>query len=66
MLLDADHYLTAEAKLPALLPARDDQPRSLERAGFVDVQLHYEEGAMALWSARNPGNPAAASRVPSS
>jgi hypothetical protein len=26
----------------------------LERAGFVDVQLRYEEGNMALWSGTNP------------
>lgn len=50
ILLYADHYLTPETKLPALAPARDDQPRALERAGFVDVQLQYEEGNMALWA----------------
>ncbi|HWU87484.1 MAG TPA: class I SAM-dependent methyltransferase [Kofleriaceae bacterium] len=50
ILLYADHYLTPETKLPALAPARDDQPLALERAGFVDVQLQYEEGNMALWA----------------
>lgn len=53
MLLYADHYLTPEAKLPALAPAREDQPLALERAGFRDVQLVYDEGHMALWSGRN-------------
>ena len=51
VLLYADHYLTPEAKLPALFPARADQPLALERAGFVDIQLRHEEGNMALWSA---------------
>jgi hypothetical protein len=50
VLLYADHYLTPETKIPALAPARDDQPRALERAGFVEVELHHEEGNMALWS----------------
>lgn len=50
VLLYADHYLTPETKLPALAPARDDQPLALERAGFTDVQLLYEESNMALWS----------------
>ena len=54
MLLYADHYLTPETKLPALAPARADQPLALERAGFVDVQLRYEEGNMALWCGTNP------------
>lgn len=54
VLLYADHYLTAETRLPALVPARTDQPLALERAGFVDVQLRYEEGNMALWRGTNP------------
>ena len=54
MLLYADHYLTPETKLPALAPLRADQPLALERAGFVDVQLRYEEGNMALWCGMNP------------
>jgi SAM-dependent methyltransferase len=54
MLLYADHYLTPESKLPALAPERADQPRALERAGFVDVQLVYEEGNMALWAGSAP------------
>jgi SAM-dependent methyltransferase len=49
VLLYADHYLTPETKLPALVPARAEQPLALERAGFVDVELRYEEGNMALW-----------------
>lgn len=54
MLLYADHYLTPDTKLPALAPARDDQPLAFERAGYVDVELRYEEGNMALWSGTNP------------
>jgi SAM-dependent methyltransferase len=50
ILLYADHYLTPEAKLPALLPAREDQPLALERAGLAEVRLVYEEGNMALWA----------------
>jgi SAM-dependent methyltransferase len=52
LLLYADHYLTPETKLPALLPTRDDQPLALERAGFVDVQRLHDEGTMALLSGR--------------
>jgi SAM-dependent methyltransferase len=54
VLLYADHYLTPETKHPALLPTRADQPLALERAGFVDVQLRYEEGTMALWCGSAP------------
>jgi SAM-dependent methyltransferase len=54
VLLYADHYLTPETKLPALAPARADQPLALERAGFVDVQLRHDEGNMALWCGTNP------------
>jgi SAM-dependent methyltransferase len=52
MLLYADHYLTPDTKLRALFPERDDQPRALGDAGFVDVELCYEEGTMALWRGR--------------
>jgi cyclopropane fatty-acyl-phospholipid synthase-like methyltransferase len=55
VVLYADHYLTADTKLPALAPSRDDQPLALERAGFIDVELRYEEGNMALWCGTNPG-----------
>lgn len=54
MLLYADHYLTPETKLPALTPARADQQLALERAGYVGIQLRYEEGNMALWCGTNP------------
>lgn len=57
VLLYADHYLTPDRKLPALVPARADQPLALERAGFVDVELRYEEGNMALWRGTNPARP---------
>lgn len=53
VLLYADHYLTPDTTLPALFVTRDDQPRALEAAGFVDVELRYEEGAMALWCGTN-------------
>ncbi|MEP6862168.1 MAG: class I SAM-dependent methyltransferase [Deltaproteobacteria bacterium] len=53
VLLYADHYRTPETKLPALMPARDDQPLALQRAGFTDVQLCHEEHDMALWSGCN-------------
>ncbi|HXU79791.1 MAG TPA: class I SAM-dependent methyltransferase [Polyangia bacterium] len=64
VLLYADHYLTPETKLPALSPARAEQPLALERAGFVDVTLHHEEGNMALWCGTNPVQPARARRSP--
>ena len=54
VVLYADHYLTPETKLPALVAARADQPLALARAGFVDVELRYEEGSMALWCGTNP------------
>ena len=54
VLLYADHYLVPETRWPALMPARADQPLALEGAGFVDVQLRYEEGNMALWCGANP------------
>lgn len=55
VLLYADHYLTPETKLPALAPARGDQPLALALAGFVDVELRHEEANMALWCGTNPG-----------
>lgn len=58
VLLYADHYLTPETKLPALAPARDEQPLALERAGFVGIKLRYEEGNMALWcGTKQPASP---------
>lgn len=54
MMLYADHYLTPETKLVALATSREDQPLALERAGFVDVKLCYEEANMALWSGTSP------------
>ena len=54
VLLYADHYLTPETRLPALVPERADQPLALERAGFVDVQLRHDEENMALWCGTNP------------
>ena len=54
VLLYADHYLTADTKLPALSLARDEQPLALVRAGFIDVHLRYEESNMALWCGTNP------------
>jgi cyclopropane fatty-acyl-phospholipid synthase-like methyltransferase len=54
LVLYADHYLTPETKLPALAPERTEQPLALARAGFVDLELRYEESNMALWSGTNP------------
>lgn len=54
VLLYADHYLTPETKIPALAPARDEQPLALERAGYAEIELRYEEGNMALWCGTNP------------
>jgi SAM-dependent methyltransferase len=54
LVLYADHYLTPETRFPALVPTRAEQPLTLERAGFVDVQLCYEEGNMALWRGTQP------------
>lgn len=63
VLLYADHYLTPETKLPALLAARDDQRLAMERAGFMDVELCYEEGTMALWSGTNAGDTGSSGRA---
>jgi SAM-dependent methyltransferase len=54
LLLYCDGYLHADTKLPALSFDRADQPRALERAGFVDVRLLHDEGNQALYSAVNP------------
>lgn len=54
VVLYADHYLTRETKLPALAPAREDQPLALAQAGFVDVELLHDEGNMALWRGTRP------------
>lgn len=53
-LLYCDGYLHPETTLPALSFERDDQPRALERAGFVDVCLLHDEGNQALYRAVNP------------
>jgi SAM-dependent methyltransferase len=54
LLLYCDGYLFPDSKLPALSLERDDQPRVLERAGFVDVQRLHDEGNLALYRATNP------------
>jgi SAM-dependent methyltransferase len=54
VMLYCDGYLFPENKLPALSFAREDQPRALERAGFVDVACLHDEGNQALYSATNP------------
>jgi SAM-dependent methyltransferase len=53
-MLYCDSYLHPETKLPALSFERADQPRALERAGFVDVRLLHDEGHQALYRATNP------------
>lgn len=54
-LLYCDGYLHPENKLPALSLDRTEQPRALERAGFVDVVSLHDEGNIALYCAKNPG-----------
>ena len=55
LMLYCDGYLVdPDGKLAALTLERVDQPRVLERAGFVDVRLLLDEGNMALYSATNP------------
>jgi hypothetical protein len=55
LMLYCDGYLVdPEGKLAALALERADQPRVLERAGFVDVRLLHDEGNMALYSAMSP------------
>jgi SAM-dependent methyltransferase len=55
LMLYCDGYLTdPDAPLAALSLAPSDQPRTLERAGFVDVCLLHDEGNIALYSATNP------------
>lgn len=54
-MLYCDGYLVdPDGPLAALSLARDDQPRVLERAGFVDVRLLHDEGNVALYRATNP------------
>jgi SAM-dependent methyltransferase len=51
LLLYCDGYDHPDNKLPALTFDRADQPRALERAGFVDVRLLHDEGTQALYIA---------------
>lgn len=51
LLLYCDGYLHPESTLPALSFDRAEQPRALERAGFVEVQLLHDEGNQALYRA---------------
>lgn len=56
LLLYCDGYLLDPAsKLAALSLERGEQPRVLERAGFVDVRLLHDEGKLVLYRATNPG-----------
>ena len=55
LMLYCDGYLVdPESPLAALSLERADQPRVLERAGFVDVRLLHDEGNLVLYSATNP------------
>lgn len=56
LLLYCDGYLHPETKLRALSFERAEQPRALERAGFVDVRLLHDEGNQALYCATNPAS----------
>lgn len=55
LMLYCDGYLVdPDAPLAALFLERADQPRTLERAGFVDVRPLHDEGKLALYAATNP------------
>jgi SAM-dependent methyltransferase len=55
LMLYCDGYLVdPEGKRAALVLERADQPRVLERAGFVDVRLLHDEGNLALYRASAP------------
>jgi SAM-dependent methyltransferase len=55
-MLYCDGYLVdPRSPLAALSLERADQPRVLEAAGFVDVQLLHDEGNLALYRARITG-----------
>jgi SAM-dependent methyltransferase len=55
LLLYCDGYLVdPQSPLAALSLEREDQPRVLERAGFVEVRLLHDEGDLVLYSAVNP------------
>jgi SAM-dependent methyltransferase len=55
LMLYCDGYLVDPlSPLAALSLDRADQPRVLERAGFVDVRLLHDEGNLVLYSATNP------------
>lgn len=55
LFLICDHYVEAGSeKNPELYLGRDEQPRTLEAAGFSVVQTLLDEGGMALISARRP------------
>lgn len=55
LLLYCDGYvIDPQSPLAALSLERADQPRVLERAGFVDVRLLHDEGNLVLYSATNP------------
>lgn len=54
LMLYCDGYLVdPQSPLAALSLERADQPRVLERAGFVDVRLLHDEGNLVLYSATN-------------
>lgn len=54
VMLYCDGYLQQDSKLPGLVFSREEQPRVLERAGFVDVSRLHDEGYLALYCATNP------------
>jgi hypothetical protein len=52
VMLYCDGYLVdPQSARAALSLERDEQPRVLERAGFVDVRRLHDEGNLALYSA---------------
>ena len=55
LMLYCDGYLVdPQSPLAALSLDRAEQPRVLERAGFVDVCLLHDEGNLVLYRATNP------------
>lgn len=55
LMLYCDGYLVdPQSPLAALSLERADQPRVLERAGFVGVRLLHDESNLVLYSAMNP------------
>ncbi len=54
LMLYCDHYcVPGDGRNPRLLPARAEQARALEAAGFHEVRVVHEGESMALYAARS-------------